>query len=451
MIRDPKKLHNLIREYARMERLEGYSSQSRGQRLNTFIAELLSCWGIHAESNLYGAGEIDVAFEFQGRQFIMEAKWESHSTKIGPITKLRKRIGQRLRGTIGIILSMTGFSRDALKDIKEGEELAILCLDRKHLEAMLTGFIPPEDLFSQLIVVGSRLGHPYMPIESLFKSRALIKKAQPFEHFFSVEEHIISSIPTFSVTTLFSGFPSSRMGMAKKSPDRLLITANNGIFVADFTRSKISPYFMMPGCLGNPIISPDGSVYVARRAGIAKIKDKRIEFVAGGFLGNVFLFAGPNQNPMAFSGGGMDDSEGLPLLISVGDRLGEQSERIINYPCSAATAAEYIDGDSILLCGGGGIFIINPETEEVLIPARNSPLTNPLGIVNMGDGRFVIASHHVKLFELVISKRSLREIADIRLFGGAELIAFNGSSGYLSSFYLDTDNQYRVFLAKWSY
>lgn len=67
------KLQALIEEYGRLRNLQGFTAQSRGQRLNSFIAELLGCWGIEATAGVRSTGEIDVAFELDGRQFILEA------------------------------------------------------------------------------------------------------------------------------------------------------------------------------------------------------------------------------------------------------------------------------------------------------------------------------------------------------------------------------------------
>ncbi len=46
-----------------MRRLEDMTPQRGGQRLNDFVAELLSYWGVdRLQANVRGAGEVDVAF-----------------------------------------------------------------------------------------------------------------------------------------------------------------------------------------------------------------------------------------------------------------------------------------------------------------------------------------------------------------------------------------------------
>ncbi len=62
------------------------------------------------------------------------------------MAKLRGRITQRLAGTRGALLSMSGYSDEALEGIVRGQQLDMLLLDRTHLEAMLSGLRSPADL-----------------------------------------------------------------------------------------------------------------------------------------------------------------------------------------------------------------------------------------------------------------------------------------------------------------
>jgi hypothetical protein len=60
------------------------------------------------------------------------------------MAKLRGRITQRLAGTRGVLLSMSGYSDEALEGIVRGQQLDVLLLDRTHLEAMLSGLLSPS-------------------------------------------------------------------------------------------------------------------------------------------------------------------------------------------------------------------------------------------------------------------------------------------------------------------
>ncbi len=120
MLADPAALRQLTYEYGRLRRLEGHTAQTRGQRFNAVIAETLQCWGIDARANVRSAGEVDVIFAVDGVPYVLEAKWERKKTDTGHIAKLQKRVRQRLAGTYGVFLSMSGYSQQALADVKEG-------------------------------------------------------------------------------------------------------------------------------------------------------------------------------------------------------------------------------------------------------------------------------------------------------------------------------------------
>jgi hypothetical protein len=72
-------LHALIEEYGRLKRLEDHTAQSRGQRFNGLIAEMLKCFGIDARASVMGKGkgEIDVVFAIGATRYVLEAKWGS--------------------------------------------------------------------------------------------------------------------------------------------------------------------------------------------------------------------------------------------------------------------------------------------------------------------------------------------------------------------------------------
>ena len=83
------------------------------------------------------------------------------------MAKLRGRITQRLAGTRGVLLSMSGYSAEALEGIVRGQQPDMLLLDRTHLEAMLSGLRSPADLFTELMDRASYRGEVQVPLTDL--------------------------------------------------------------------------------------------------------------------------------------------------------------------------------------------------------------------------------------------------------------------------------------------
>ena len=55
----------------------------------------------------------------------------------------------------------------------------------------------------------------------------------------------------------------------------------------------------LPGCAGEPLVLPDGSVLAACGSPVVRVAASRLEAVAGGFDGNGHLLAGPRGEPWA--------------------------------------------------------------------------------------------------------------------------------------------------------
>ena len=122
------KLQDLAAQYARLNKRTGMTPQERGRLFNGLLAEMFQAWGHKARADLNKNGNIDVAVSIGRQRFVLEAKWEADKTSIGPISKLQKRVRQHLRaGTIGLFVSMSGYTPDALHDIKDGERPGWYC------------------------------------------------------------------------------------------------------------------------------------------------------------------------------------------------------------------------------------------------------------------------------------------------------------------------------------
>ena len=157
----PEHLKDIYLRYQRLEHLDGMTPQNRGQQFNELIADLLQASSIPAEANVHGIGEIDVTFSSGMRHFILEAKWEADPLSEDPITKLEKRVKQRLSGTLGILLSMSGYTKPALTNSRIGLQAEVLLLEREHFEAMLHG-VHPAMLIAAVVERASLRGdnHP---------------------------------------------------------------------------------------------------------------------------------------------------------------------------------------------------------------------------------------------------------------------------------------------------
>lgn len=225
------KQQTLIDEYDRLLELNGFTPQTRGQRFNGLIAETLSNYRLRARPNNSGHGEVDVAFEMNGTRFLLEAKWEKKRLSEDPIIKLRDRVTKRLAGTVGVLLSMSGYTQKALKEMTYGQRLEVVLLEREHFEALIYGYLSPSELFSAILDNAHFHGHPLTPIAELRKN---------------THDHI-SVDWTIDVT-----------------PDLFEMQSD------DF---EIKPLFSVEGFCGNMFECEDGSFLLSQKDGTIRLKE----------------------------------------------------------------------------------------------------------------------------------------------------------------------------------
>lgn len=447
MILDPKKLRNLIQEYRKLQGLEGYNAQTRGQRLNGFLAELLRCWGINAAHNIRGSGEIDVGFELGGRHFIVEAKWESEPIGTGPIAKLQKRIRQRLSGTIGLFISMSGYSPEAVSEVKEGERPSVLLLTQEHLEAMLSGFVPPEELIERLLTKASLSGEVGPTLNRLFDEPRVEEIGIDFSHPPEVNPLVAEAIPGFRAQTVVSSLPFGQSGIAEICPGQVLVTLSEGLFALDFKAHKVKPRVLITDCSRNALVGSDETIFFIRRAGVGCIRNGQLYVVGGGFCGNISLFQDNGKGIWIFANGYMGVNS-HPIVARLGETLGDETLFEIEYPSACGSNATLIEEDRILIIGSAGIAVADLKSGKTKIITNN--FVNPMGLVRYSDTHFIIASGNVELSELNVETFSHKPLARFNLSGSiSELAKSSEGGGYLFTHYTNGEGLSKGILVRW--
>lgn len=452
MMENLAKLQTLIEEYGSLSKLRDLTPQERGRRLNGFIAKLLQCWGISGMANIRENGEIDVAFGMNGRKFILECKWEENPIGTGPIAKLQKRLRQRLGGTTGLFLSMSGFSQEALNELKDGEQLQVLLLQREHLEAMLSGFVPPYELINILVDKASFSGVGFVPLDSLFKAKPIetIEIDYGYPDSITCGELVTESIPGFRADVIASNLSVGQAGVAEFSKNKVLLTLSQGIYVLDHERKTCDPFFKMADCSRNVLVTKDGAVYVVRQAGVGCMRNGKFRIVGGAFPGNVCLFFGKEEEVWVFANGSADGIVDLqPALAQLGESLGDEKRYEIDLPSCCGTNAALVEADRFLIIGSNGITVVDLEGSKKFI---NVNLSDPKGLQHLAGKKFIIASDTVELSELNVLDSSVRRIAKFKLRGAISELALSiDGGGYLFTRYAKSKGENKGILIRWHY
>jgi len=216
-------LRALVARYGELQAAGRGTVQRRGQQFNALVADLLRLWGIDAEAGVIGIegrDEVDVTFTLGDTPYLLEAKWHARPVPADAASKLADHIRQRLRGTRGVVLSMSGYTRNAAPAAERGQQPEVLLLDRSHFEAMLSGLMAPDQLLQAVVRQASRRGGVYVPLADVVGAENVVRAGQAACRYSwrmppSRSRRRMSSRPSGSGSVI--GWGSGRRGAAARS------------------------------------------------------------------------------------------------------------------------------------------------------------------------------------------------------------------------------------------
>lgn len=159
------KLDTLRDEYFML--LTSDQPQKRGFRLERIIRALFELFDLDPKASFRITGEqIDGAFTQEGTDFLFEAKWQQELVGASELDSLAGKLSRKLENTLGLFLSVNGFSEGGVKAHSSGRRLIIL-MDGSDLMAVLEGRIDLFQLLSRKRRHASRTGNIYLKIHEI--------------------------------------------------------------------------------------------------------------------------------------------------------------------------------------------------------------------------------------------------------------------------------------------
>ncbi|MFJ1541516.1 restriction endonuclease [Micromonospora chalcea] len=372
MLNDPSHWRRLVAEYRELRRLAGgMTPQQRGQRFNGLVAELLTVFGVPAQADQRSVGEIDVTFRHANRPFILEAKWERQKTSTGPIAKLQRRVEQRMVGVVGVFLSMEGYTAEAREDLVRGRRLDIVLLDRNHWEAMLSGFVPPQELLDLVVDAAAFKGDAFVPLRQLLEHKppAVTIRRAPTPSRRGASGPATAD-PT-SVIVETARYP--HLGLSAADENTALVTLKGGVAAINLVSGQLRWEAAFSGCDNAALKLSDGSLLLSRQHGIGCYRDGVLSIVAAGSTAprRGQLLAGPNGSAWLFDRGGEKQDLTPPALIKLGASLGDEEHHLLPPAGRPASSATFLDDGSYAIATGGKVFTApnNSESPELALPS----------------------------------------------------------------------------------
>jgi len=143
------------------------NAQQRGFQLEKILRELFELFDLDPKASFRTKGEqIDGAFTFEGTDYLLEAKWQQEPVRASDLDVLAGKLSRKLENTLGLFLSLNGFSEDGVKTHSSGRRLIIL-MDGNDLMAVLEGRIDLVKLLLRKRREASYTGNIYLRIHEI--------------------------------------------------------------------------------------------------------------------------------------------------------------------------------------------------------------------------------------------------------------------------------------------
>jgi restriction endonuclease Mrr len=141
--------------------------QQRGYDLEPFLNELFILFDLDPKSSFKIAGEqIDGAFTFDKNDYLLEAKWQQKPIDAGHLYKFAGVLAGKLKNTLGLFISINGFSPECTAAKSEALKAMIL-MDGADLNAILDDRINLHEMLYRKRRHASQTGNIYLSVERI--------------------------------------------------------------------------------------------------------------------------------------------------------------------------------------------------------------------------------------------------------------------------------------------
>ena len=126
------------------------NAQAKGFALEDVLYDLFSLFELNPKSSFRRTGEqIDGAFSLQGDHFLLEAKWQRDLIELHELRDLDGAVGSSLDNTLGLFISINGFSPRAIEGYGQGSRPKLICMNGQDLMIVFESRIELPDLIQR--------------------------------------------------------------------------------------------------------------------------------------------------------------------------------------------------------------------------------------------------------------------------------------------------------------
>lgn len=147
--------------------------RQRGYRFEKLLNGLLTADGLDPRTSYKLSGEqVDGSFFFDGTVFLLEAKWHSDEIAASALYEFKGKVDGKLLGTLGVFVSMSGYSKDAVDALTLGKTLNTILFDRMDIDAVVLDGLGVREVLRRKLRAAAEQGLVYFPAKSTRTTRS---------------------------------------------------------------------------------------------------------------------------------------------------------------------------------------------------------------------------------------------------------------------------------------
>ncbi|MGA2516203.1 MAG: reverse transcriptase domain-containing protein [Thermodesulfobacteriota bacterium] len=171
------RLVNQLKSIGLLERFDSLirstDHQARGYEVQSLLKEVFEVYAIPVTGSFTrnkGAEQIDGAFEFDGWHYIVECRWRQEIANVRELDGLHGQVCRAGKQTMGLFLSINGWSKNVPELLKQNPEKAILLMDGEDLYIVLSAIVTLPNLLR------AKLARLNLYAEPFYSAKELILK-----------------------------------------------------------------------------------------------------------------------------------------------------------------------------------------------------------------------------------------------------------------------------------
>ncbi len=122
-------------------------TQRRGYQFQELLRDLFALYDLEPRGSFAYAGEqTDGRLILDGTVFLVEARWTAARSDPREVREFRTKVHDKLDSTLGLFISMAGFTDEAVTSASGGGRILVLLMDGPDLAAVFEGHVGLVDL-----------------------------------------------------------------------------------------------------------------------------------------------------------------------------------------------------------------------------------------------------------------------------------------------------------------